>query len=107
MALQADQVGSFATIAVIPPGNSVRLNATVKPTGWVKLAIRLYGSREDLPGYSFEDTDRLVGDDLGMQVTWGGKAEIPHGDTPLMLRFQLKQTKLFGVEFCDHPPIVS
>jgi hypothetical protein len=99
VALQCDEVGEFATVAVIPPGDRIRLNATVKPTGYIQVAVRLYGSQEDLPARTFEDTDGLVGDDLAMPVTWKGDAIIPHHGKPIILRFKLKQCKIFGIEF--------
>lgn len=99
VALQCDEVGEFATVAVIPPGDRIRLNATVKPTGYIKAAVRLYGSQDDLPAHTFEDTDGLVGDDLAMPVTWKGDEIIPHHGKPVILRFKLKQCKIFGIEF--------
>jgi hypothetical protein len=99
VALQCDEFGEFATVAVIPPGDGIRLNATVKPTGYIQVAVRLYGSQEDLPAHTFEDTDGLVGDDLAMPVTWKGDAIIPHHGKPIILRFELKQCKIFGIEF--------
>jgi len=99
VALQCDEVGEFATVAVIPTGDKIRLNAIIKPTGYIKVSVRLYGSRDDLPGHTFEETDRLVGDSLAMPVTWNGEDLIPHNNQPVILRFRLKQCKLWGVEF--------
>jgi len=99
VALQCDEIGEFATVAVIPPSDRMRLNAVVKPTGYIKVAVRIHGSSEDMSGHTFEDIDRLVGDSLAMPVTWKGDAVIPHQGKPIILRFQLKQAKLFGIEF--------
>jgi len=99
VALQCDEIGEFATVAVIPPNDRICLNAIVKPTGYIKVAVRIYGGSEDMSGHTFEDTDRLVGDSLAMPVSWKGDAVIPHQGKPIILRFQLKQAKLFGIEF--------
>ncbi len=99
VALECDQEGRFATVAVIPRGKRIRLNATVKPTGHIKVAVRLLGRGDDVPGRSFEDADRLVGDGLAMPVTWRRESELKHEGAPVILRFQLRQAKLFGIEF--------
>ena len=98
VALECDGEGGFATVAVIPRGDRIRLNASVKPSGYIKVALRRLG-KGDVPGRSFEDADRLVGDGLAMPVTWRGEDSLKHEGAPVILRFQLRQAKLFGVEF--------
>ncbi|UCD27364.1 MAG: hypothetical protein JSV03_09550 [Planctomycetota bacterium] len=99
VALQCDEEGEFATVSVMPPGKKIRLNASVKPTGYIKVAVRLYGAGTDVPGRSFENTDRMIGDSLAMPVTWNGEANLKHDGAPISLRFQLKQVRLFDIEF--------
>ncbi|MHC4445152.1 MAG: hypothetical protein ACYTF1_15215 [Planctomycetota bacterium] len=99
VALQCDEEGQFATVAVIPEGNRIRLNAIVKPTGYIKVAIRIYGRGKDVNDRSFVDSDRMIGDNLAMPVTWNSQANLNHTQSPIILRFQLKQAKLFGIEF--------
>lgn len=98
VALQCDEEGEFATVAVMPPGHRIRLNAIISPTGYIKVAVRLLG-KGDVPGRSFEDADRLLGDNLAMPVTWKGEADLKHSGAAVVLRFQLKQARLFGIEF--------
>ena len=43
--------------------------------------------------------DRIVGDHLAMPVTWQGVDELNHEESPVILRFQLRQAQLFGIEF--------
>jgi hypothetical protein len=99
VALQADNVGEFATVAIMPPSDRIRLNAEVPPTGYIQVAVRTYGSRDDLPGRSFQDSDPWTGDHLAASVTWDGKASIGHQGKAIVIRFRMKQAKLFGVEF--------
>jgi len=99
VALQCDEEGEFATVAVIPRGQRIRLNASVMPTGYIKTAVRLFGSSDDAPGRGFADADRLVGDSLAMPVTWKGEDALNHGGKPVILRFQLRQASLYGIEF--------
>jgi hypothetical protein len=99
VALQADDEGQFATVFIVPPGNRLRANADVAPTGYLKVAIRLWGQDDDLPGRTFADCDRLVGNHLAAPVSWRGQDTIGHNGRPIMLRVQLKQAKLFAFEF--------
>lgn len=99
VALQCDEEGEFATLAVVPRGNALRLNASVKPTGYIRVAVRKFGSGTDIPGRTFDDADRIVGDRLAVPVTWHGEERLNHEGAPVLLRFQLRQAKLFGVEF--------
>ncbi len=96
VALQCDGEGAFATVAVIPPTDKVRLNASVRPTGYIKVAVQIFGGKNLR---EFEDTDTIVGDGLEIPVKWNGDSHIPHQGKPIVLRFKLKQAKLFGIEF--------
>ncbi|MHB8863531.1 MAG: hypothetical protein ACYC6N_14110 [Pirellulaceae bacterium] len=100
VALQCDEEGEFATVAVIPRGDRICLNASVKPTGYIKVAVRRFDQGSDLPGRTFEQADRIVGDGLKMPVTWQKDGNIPHEGAAVILRFQLRQAQLFGIEFC-------
>ena len=75
------------------------MNADVAPSGYLKLAIRVWGASADLPGRTFADSDRLIGNSLAARATWKGQETIGHAGEPIMLRVQMKQAKLFGFEF--------
>ena len=98
VALECDEEGEFATVAVVPRGERIRLNASVLPSGYIKTAVRVYGGG-DVAGRGFDDSDRMVGDSLAFPVTWKGEDALNHGGNPVILRFRLRQAKLFGVEF--------
>jgi len=99
VALQADGEGEFATVCVVSPGERLRVNVDVAPAGYLKLAVRKWGSGADLPGRSFADCDRVIGNSLAARVTWKGEDRIGHEGRPISVRVQMKQAKLFGVEF--------
>jgi len=99
VALQCDEEGEFATVAIVPPGERIRLNASVLPTGYIKVAVRLFGQTEDLPGRTHADVDRIIGDGPAIPVTWQGDDIVNHDGKPITLRFQLEHAKLFAVEF--------
>ncbi|HOX38250.1 MAG TPA: hypothetical protein PL033_09725 [Candidatus Brocadiia bacterium] len=98
VALQCDEEGEFATVAVIPPGDNIRLNAVVKPTGYIKVALRKFGGG-DIEGRGFDDTDRFAGDDQAFPITWKGESSLKCEGAPVVLRFRMRQAKLFGIEF--------
>jgi hypothetical protein len=52
-----------------------------------------------LPGRSFDDADRLIGDGLALDVTWRNDPNPRHEGKPVILRFRMRQADLFGVEF--------
>jgi hypothetical protein len=98
VALQCDEEGEFATVAMVPPGDRIRLNASVLPTGYIRVAVGIFDGGQ-IKGRAFADADRFVGDGLAMPVTWKGEANMKHGGKPVILRFQMRQAKLYGVEF--------
>ena len=98
VALECEGEGRFATVAIVPRGDRIRLNASVKPSGQIKVAVQRFGAG-DVPGRSFDDADRLIGDGLAMPVTWRGEDTLKHEGSPVILRFQLRHARLFGVEF--------
>jgi hypothetical protein len=99
VALQADGEGELATLFMVPPSERLRVNADVAPTGYLKVAVRVWGSSQDLPGRTLADSDRLIGNSLAARVSWKGEDTLGHEGQPIMLRVQMKQTKLFGFEF--------
>ena len=99
VALQADDEGEFATVAIVPPGDRIRLNATVLPTGHIQVGVSRFGQPGDIPGRTFAECDRIIGDQLAHEVAWKGKSTLNHDGKPVILRFRLRQAKLFAVEF--------
>ena len=98
VALQCDDEGEFATVAVVPRGEHIRLNASVRPSGYIKTAIRNLGNKT-LPNRDFEDADRIIGDGLTLPVTWKGDSALNHNNEPIIIAFKLRQAKLYGIEF--------
>ena len=45
VALECHEEGRFATVAVVPRGDRIRLNASVKPSGYIQVAVRRFGAR--------------------------------------------------------------
>lgn len=97
-ALDCPKEGAFATVAFMPPGRRLRLNADIRPSGWIQVQVHALG-RGDVAGRAAADTDRLLGDSLAHEVTWNGDPDIGAGDDPVMFHFHLRHTRLYGIEF--------
>lgn len=98
VAIECGDAGFFATVGIVPPSDKMRLNASIRPAGHIKVSAGILGAGP-IAGRGFEDADPLTGDGLHMPVTWRGEEGLNHGGAPVVLRFQLRHAKLFGLEF--------
>ncbi|MBI2435773.1 MAG: hypothetical protein HYV26_23200, partial [Candidatus Hydrogenedentes bacterium] len=94
VAVQAEDIGAFTMIPLMPPGKTLKVNALTRRTGWVKVEVA------GVDGHQMADCTPLIGDQHWAQVSWkgGGELGVNDGD-PVTLRVELKQAKLFGLEF--------
>lgn len=94
VALEAEEEGEFSTIPVMPKGHILKVNATTKRTGWVKVEVVGDGER------SLDKCSPIIGDQPWTALNWGGDAEaIRDLNQPVTLRIQLYQARLYGLEF--------
>ena len=98
VALVADGAGEFATVGFVPPAARLRVNASLAPAGELRVGVHRLRVG-DIAGRGLDDCDELAGDGLALPVTWGGETDLRHEGAPIMLRFRLRQARLFGVEF--------
>lgn len=92
--LVADQTGEFWCQPVVARGTRLRVNALTRRTGHVRIEI------VGVDGRTLADCDPLVGDQTWTEVTWRGAPEIGlEVGQPVTLRVELKQGKLYGIEF--------
>ena len=99
VALEADDVGEFTTIAIVVPGKTLRINATTRRGGWLKIeACDLDGN--PLAGHSFGDATPIIGDHYRSVVKWGDQEDLGvEPGAPVRLRFKMKQAKIFAIDF--------
>lgn len=99
VALEAPEVGEFATVAIVPPGRKLKINAVaglggnilVEAAGW---------DYAPLPGRTFADAIPLAGDLFWKTVTWKTGDDFGHADdASVILRFKMRKAKIFGLEF--------
>jgi hypothetical protein len=99
IALQAEARGEFATVALVPPGRRLRINALTKRAGSIFVEVAAMDG-SPLPGHSFAESMRVTGDHHRTFLAWAGKEDLGHpSDAAVFLRFRLDQAQLFGLEF--------
>ena len=99
IALEAEQSGEFATVAIVPPGPMLRINATTRRGGSIKIEACAM-NRQPLPGRTFADCRPIIGDQFRTLVTWQGGNDlgIQPGEA-VVLRFRMDQAKIFALDF--------
>ncbi len=94
VAVEADGLGEFTMIPIMPPGRILKINALTLRTGWVKAEVK------GVSGRSLEECNPVIGDQHWTQVTWKEGEDLGiEKDRPVTLRFELHQAMLFGLEF--------
>jgi hypothetical protein len=97
--IEATEVGAFATAAFVPPGKHLKINALTQRTGYIKIeVVDMEGN--PIAGHTFDDCIPLFGDYHFSKVSWKESDDIGVGkDEAIMLRFQMKMAKIYGLEF--------
>jgi len=100
VALEAPDNGAFTTVAIIPPGRKLKLNALTHRVGKILIEVVAYHDGKAITGHSFADCDPIIGDYHWKTVTWKGADDLGFKDgTAIMLRFKMEKAKIFGLEF--------
>jgi hypothetical protein len=100
--VQADSEGSFTIPTVFRLENELRLNYRCAPGGWIQVELlpliptMLAPDANPLTGYSFEECDRLTGDEEDQVVTWKGSSDISRVGEMAAIRVRMFQAKLFA-----------
>lgn len=97
--IAADEEGAFTTVAFIPPGDKIYLNAVTRRAGCIKVeACDLHG--RPLPGRTFDDAVALFGDCYRTQVRWNGHETtgVEAGEA-IVLRFRMNRAEIYGLDF--------
>jgi hypothetical protein len=99
IALEAPALGEFTTVAFMPPGRRLRINALTRRGG--RLLVEVAGMNGDpIAGRTFADTKPLFGDLFWTPVVWNSQEDLGFKDgSPIRLRFRLDQVQIYGLEF--------
>ncbi len=98
VALECPDEGSFATVAFHPAGEKLVLNAAVEPAGYIRVGLRNLSG--EIPGRALTDCDVIWGRNaLEIPVTWKGDPQLSANGQPVIVCFELRRAKLFGMTF--------
>jgi hypothetical protein len=94
LSVDADEMGEFYLMQLMPPGRRLKINATTRRTGRIWLEVT------GVDGRRLEQCDPVFGDQFWNRVTWQGQTDLGHREgSAITLRIKMKQAKLFGLEF--------
>jgi len=98
--LEAPERGEFATVAFLPPGRKMRINALTRRAGRILVEVVGYHDGKPLPGRTFADAAPIIGDQHWTPVSWKGQEDLGHNSgTAIFLRFRMDKARIFGLEF--------
>jgi hypothetical protein len=99
IALEAPELGEFTTVAFVPPGKKLKINALTERAGRITVEACDVDAKP-LPGRSFADAVPIIGDQFRTPVTWKGGNDLVLKDRePVVLRVKMDHAKLFSFEF--------
>lgn len=100
VALEAQDKGEFTTVAFLAPGEKIKVNATTKRAGGISVEACDFNAKP-IEGRSFADAIELSGDLFQTPVLWKKRIDTLgiKKNEPVVLRFRMNQTKLYGVDF--------
>lgn len=100
--IRAASTGELETVAFLPSGGRLRINALTGGTGRVEVEVCDYIGAV-VPGRSFADCSPLAGDLYERPVSWaGGESSlgVPEGQ-PVRLRIRLRDATVYWLTFGD------
>jgi hypothetical protein len=97
VALEALEQGEFTTLPIdTKGGRKLLINVLTERVGSILVEV------DGIPGRSFAEADPIIGDQYRKVVTWKGEDYLGYEQgKPIVLRFRMKQAKLFGLDFVE------
>lgn len=97
--LEASEKGEFTTVAVIPPGERLLINAVTRRAGSILVEV-LDINQQPVQGRTFEDAVPVVGDNYRTTVVWKNHDNlgIELGQA-VILRFKMNQACIYSLDF--------
>ena len=99
--IEAETEGRFTIPTIFRHGDELRLNYRCAPGGWITVELVRQRSAVGpnpgpIEGFSFGDSDRMIGDEADRVVTWNGKSDISGIGSTVGIRIKMFQAKLFA-----------
>lgn len=99
IALEAPVRGEFATVAFLPSGRKLLINARTQRAGSLLVEVADQNGKP-LSGRAFADARPIVGDHFRTPLTWNGQEDLGFAEgTAILLRFRMEQAAIFGLDF--------
>jgi hypothetical protein len=98
-AIEAVEQGEFWTVGFLPPGKTIRINATTARAGGVRVEACDFNGKP-LPGRTLADAKPIVGDQFRTPLAWGDHTDTgAAADQPIILHFAMDRAKIYAVDF--------
>lgn len=100
--LRAQNEGRFTLPSHYRVHDELRLNYRCEPGGWIQVELLekvpslMFPDTDPLPGYTFADCDRLIGNSEDQVVTWKGRSDISVAGAAVGIRIKMFGVKLFA-----------
>jgi hypothetical protein len=92
-------VGELLTRPFRFSGKALEINYSTSAGGSVRVEIQ-DESGQPIPGFTFDDSDLLVGDQIEQTVNWKHGSDVSSlADKPVRLRFVMQEADLFSIQF--------
>ena len=91
--------GEFTTKPILFSGSHMTINYATSAAGsiWVELQT---ANGKVIDGYSMNDSDEIIGDEITRTVTWKGISTLHKlANTPIKIRFKMKDADLYSIQF--------
>ena len=100
--IEAELEGRFTIPSIYRKENQLRFNYRCAPAGWISVELlqrnptMFQPDLDPVPGFTFADCDRLLGDETDRAVTWNGNGDISTVGESVVMRIRMFQAKLFA-----------
>jgi len=80
-------------------GNELEINYATSAAGEIRFEIQDEGGKP-IPGYTLEDSQEIIGNEISRIVTWGGESDLRKlSSKTIRLRVYMKDADLFSIRF--------
>lgn len=93
------EAGEWISKPFVFAGGELMVNLSTSAAGGLRTEL-LDASGRVIPGFSLADSEELVGDSIGMKVSWEGNPDLEAlSGTPVRLRFVMRESDLYSFRF--------
>ena len=91
--------GEVITKPFVFKGKELEINYATSAAGYVRIEI-LNAKGKPVPGYTFNDSQEIIGNEIKRIVSWNGKEDVSSLEgKPVMLKVYLKDADLYSLKF--------